>query len=165
MPLISLHASDPLADGRQSDRALLVRRGVMALFFEMRWSCVPELTLASGRRADLVGLSPKGEIWIVEIKSSVEDFRADTKWPDYRDYADKVFFASHPGVDQVIFPQDAGFILADGHGAEIVRSAPEHRLAAARRKAMTLRIARFAADRAARAELGSTWDAGDGTSA
>ena len=158
MPLVSLHGSDPLADGRQSDRALMVRRGVMRMLAERMFSVVPELTLASGRRADLVGLSPKGEIWIVEIKSSLADLRADGKWPDYRPWCDQVFFATHSGVAQAVFPDDAGFILADGHGAEILRPAPEHKLAAARRKAMILRFARFAADRAARAELDSMWD-------
>ena len=89
MPIISPHSDNPLIDGRQSDRAMMVRRGVQRLFADLRLSMVPELALASGRRADLVALSAAGEIWIVEIKSSVEDFRTDSKWPDYRQHCDR----------------------------------------------------------------------------
>jgi hypothetical protein len=83
MTILSIHDDNPLVDGRQSNRALMVRRGVQRLFTELRHAVLPELTLASGRRADLISLSAKGEIWIVEIKTSIEDFRVDRKWPDY----------------------------------------------------------------------------------
>ncbi len=147
MPIVSPHPEPSLIDGRQSDRALLVRRGVQRLFRELRCAVLPELTLASGRRADLISLSEKGEIWIIEIKSSIEDFRVDTKWPDYRRHCDRLFFATHPGVPVDIFPEDCGMILSDGYAAEILREAPEHRLAPATRKALTLRFARAGAER------------------
>ncbi|WP_136657708.1 MmcB family DNA repair protein [Nitratireductor sp. XY-223] len=147
MPIVSPHPEPTLVDGRQSERALLVRRGVQRLFVELRHAVLPELGLASGRRADLIALSDKGEFWIVEIKSSVEDLRADSKWPDYRRHCDRLFFATHPGVPLDIFPQDCGMILSDGYGAEIVRDAPLHKLAPATRKALTLRFARTGADR------------------
>jgi hypothetical protein len=114
---------------------------------------IPELPLATGRRADLVALTRKGDIWIVEIKSSVEDFRTDRKWPEYRLFCDRFFFATHPEVPAAIFPAEAGFILSDGYGAEMLREAPEHRLAAAARKALTLRIARAGAARLTAAEM------------
>ena len=135
---------------------MMVRRGVQRLFAEMRLSVLPELSLASGRRADLIALGPKAEIWIVEIKTSIEDFRVDRKWPDYRDFCDRLFFATHPQVPLDIFPADCGLILSDGYGAELQRGAPEHRLAAARRKALTLQFARVAADRLLAAELAAT---------
>ncbi|MBE0694709.1 MAG: MmcB family DNA repair protein, partial [Aquamicrobium sp.] len=135
MPIVSPIPLNPLADGRQSDRAMLVRRGVQRLLIEMGAVAIPELPLATGRRADLVALTRKGDIWIVEIKSSVEDFRVDRKWPEYRLYCDRFFFATHPGVPEAIFPAECGFILSDGYGAEMLREAPEHRLAAAARKA------------------------------
>lgn len=153
MPIISPHPGNPLIDGRQSDRALMVRRGVQRLFFDLRLSMVPELVLASGRRADLVGLSSNGEIWIVEIKSSIEDFRSDRKWPDYRQHCDRLFFATHAGVPAELFPEDCGLIIADDWSGHLMREAPEHRLAAASRKAMLLRFARAAADRLLQAEL------------
>lgn len=153
MPIISPHSDNPLVDGRQSDRALMIRRGVQRLFSDLRVSMVPELTLASGRRADLVALGASGEIWIVEIKSSIEDFRVDTKWPDYRQHCDRLFFATHSGVPADIFPQECGLIIADGWSGHLLREAPEHRLSAATRKAMLLRFARAAADRLLLAEL------------
>lgn len=153
MPLVSPFAVNPLADGRQSERAMLVRRGVQRLFLEMGLHVLPELCLASGRRADLVALTRRGDIWIVEIKSSIEDFRVDRKWPEYRLHSDRLFFATHPGVPAEIFPDECGFILSDGYGAEILREAPEHRLPGATRKALMLRIARAGAARLLAAEL------------
>lgn len=131
----------------------MVRRGVQRFFSDLRLSMVPEIALASGRRADLMALNDKGEIWIVEIKSSVEDFRSDRKWPDYRAHCDRLFFATHSGVPPELFPEDCGLIISDGWSADLLREAPEHRLAAASRKAVLLRFARAAADRLLQAEL------------
>lgn len=153
MPIVSPIPLNPLVDGRQSERAMLVRRGVQRLLIEMGAAVIPELSLATGRRADLVALTRKGDIWIIEIKSSVEDFRVDRKWPEYRLFADRLYFATHPGVPADIFPEDCGFILSDGYGAEILREAPEHRLAAPGRKALMLRIARAGAMRLTTAEM------------
>ena len=153
MPIVSPIPQNPLLDGRQSERALLVRRGVQRLLMQMGAHVLPELSLATGRRADLVALTARGDIWIIEIKSSVEDFRVDRKWPDYRLHSDRFFFATHPGVPADIFPPECGFILSDGYGAEILREAPEHRLTPATRKALMLRIARAGAARLLAAEL------------
>ena len=153
MLILSSRSSNPLIDGRQSERAMLVRRGVQRMLTELGAHVLPEVCLASGRRADLVALTRSGDIWIIEIKSSVEDFRVDRKWPQYRLHADRFFFATHPQVPAEIFPQDCGFILSDGYGAEILREAPEHRLAGATRKALMLRIARAGAARLLAAEL------------
>jgi hypothetical protein len=154
MPILTPHSTDPFADGRQSINALMVRRGVMLMLMERGFVLVPEITLKTGRRADLAALSPKGDIWIIEIKSSLEDLRADNKWHEYREFCDAFYFATHKGVAQRHFPAEAGFILSDAYGGEILLPSPEHRLAAAARKALTLRFARLAAGRAMRAELG-----------
>lgn len=153
MTIVSPHSDSPLLDGRQSDRAMMVRRGVQRLFSEMRVALLPELTLGSGRRADLIALTEKGEFWIVEIKTSIEDFRVDRKWPDYRLHCDRLFFATHAGVPAEIFPEECGLILSDGYGAHLLREAPEHKLAAARRAALTRQFARAAAERLLAAEL------------
>ncbi|RYC04831.1 MmcB family DNA repair protein [Ciceribacter ferrooxidans] len=152
MTILSIAVNNPLIDGRQSERALLVRRGVQVLLSDMRQAVLPELSLSSGRRADLVSLSEKGELWIIEIKSSIEDFRVDRKWPDYRAHCDRLFFATHGEVPLDIFPEDCGLLLSDGYGAHIVRDAPEHRLAPATRKAMMLNFSRTAAQRLMMAE-------------
>jgi hypothetical protein len=137
----------PPADGRQSPTALGVALGTRRLLASHGFTSVTELTLASGRRADIVGLGPDGCIWILEIKSSVADFRADGKWPDYREFCDRFYFAVPATFPTEILPGDAGLVLADGFGAALVREAPEHRLAGARRKAMMLRFAHAAAGR------------------
>ena len=132
-------------DGRQSPTALAVGRGSARLLRSLGFCCVSELVLPSGRRADLVALGGDGEIWIVEIKSSVEDLRADHKWEDYRAHCDRLFFATAQDVPCEIFPQDTGLIVADAFGAEFKCQTPEHRLPAATRKSMMLSIARAAA--------------------
>jgi hypothetical protein len=132
-------------DGRQSPTALKVARGTTRLLHALGFAVVSELPLASGRRADLVALGADGEIWIVEIKSSVADFRADQKWMDYRLHCDRLFFATTLEVPCEIFPPDTGLIVADAFAAQIVCEAPEHRLHAATRRSMMLSFARAAA--------------------
>jgi hypothetical protein len=132
-------------DGRQSQTALAVARGTARLLHQFGFSCVSELALPSGRRADIVALNNAGEIRIVEVKSSVADFRADQKWMDYRLHCDRLFFATTMDVPCEIFPKDTGLIVADAFGAQVVCEAPEHRLHAATRKGMMLAFARCAA--------------------
>ncbi len=124
-----------------------VFRGTRRLLAQLGYATVDELPLASGKRADIVALGDDGTLLIVEVKSSVEDFRVDQKWPFYRQHCDRLYFATTIRVPQHIFPEDAGLIIADAYGAEIVREAPEHRLAAATRKSTLLRFARLAAMR------------------
>lgn len=138
----------PISDLRQSPTALMVQRGVMRqLRTQYDFSCFAEVPLANGRRADVLGVGPRGEIWIVEIKSSLNDFRVDAKWHFYKDFCDRFYFAKPPELEAEIFPESEGLIVADGHGAEILRAAPDDKLASARRKAMMLRLTRLGADR------------------
>ena len=135
------------ADGRQSATALAVARGVRRLLRSLGYSTLPEVSLANGRRADLVAVGSDGSIHIVEIKSCVADFRADQKWPDYRAHCDKLYFAIPQDMPQELLPLDAGLIVADAYGAMVLREAPDHRLAPATRRAMLLRFAQVSADR------------------
>ncbi len=144
MSIASLAASLPI-DGRQSPTALAVARGTTRLLHALGYSVVSELALASGRRADLVALGAAGEIWIVEIKSSVADLRADQKWMDYRLHCDRLFFATTLDVPCELFPPDTGLIVADAFGASVVCEALEHRLHPTTRKNMLLAFARAAA--------------------
>jgi hypothetical protein len=138
----------PIVDGRQSATALRVQRGVMRLLRETYdMSCLAEVTLRSGRRADVLAIGPKGEIWIVEIKSSLLDFQVDRKWPEYRDFSDKFFFAKPPELDPDIFPSSEGLIVADGHDGAMLRDSPLTPLPPTRRKALMLQLARLGADR------------------
>ena len=145
---MSLQSATPLqipVDGRQSETALAVARGAARLLHAHGFCVVSELPLPSGRRADLVALDGGGEIWIVEIKSSIADFRADQKWQDYRLHCDRLFFATTVEVPCEIFPPDTGLIVADAFGAHFHCEAPVHKLPAATRKSMMLLFARAAA--------------------
>jgi len=134
-------------DGRQSETALAVQRGVCRLMREHGFAVITEFSLASGRRADVFGVRQDGFIWIVEIKSSLEDYRADQKWNEYRDYCDRFSFAIPLAMDAAIIPVEAGLVVADQYGAEIVRVTDDHPLHASRRKAVTLQFGRVAAQR------------------
>ncbi|GJD95337.1 MmcB family DNA repair protein [Methylobacterium iners] len=132
-------------DRRQSPTALQVQRGVRRLFADLGQVTIPEFSLANGRRADVIALCPAGRLTIIEIKSSVSDFRADRKWPDYRDYCDRFYFAIPETLPETLIPEETGLIVADGFGAAILRDPPDHALSGARRKAVTLRFAHNAA--------------------
>jgi hypothetical protein len=142
--------SGPLQDRRQSDTALAIARGTSRLLRSLGFSCVSELPLPSGRRADLVAMNARGDIWIVEIKSSLEDLRADQKWQDYRMHCDRLFFAFTQDLPCEIFPPDTGLIVADTYGAYLHCDAPEHRLSAATRKSMIVSFGLLAARRMSR---------------
>lgn len=134
-------------DRRQSPGALAICTGARRLLSRLGCATVTELTLASGRRADIVALGPDGCVSIVEVKSSLADFRADGKWPEYLAFCDRFFFAVANDFPAAILPDQAGLIVADGFGAAVLREPAEHRMAGARRKAVTLRFAHAAANR------------------
>ncbi|MFN3229521.1 MAG: DNA repair putative endonuclease MmcB [Asticcacaulis sp.] len=122
-----------------------VTRGAIRLLQSLNQAVVAELPLPNSRRADLVGLCPKGSLTILEVKSGLADYQADQKWPDYSPYCDAFYFAVAPGFPTHCLPADTGLIVADGFGGAIVRPAQTHPLSGARRKALTLRFARIAA--------------------
>lgn len=134
-------------DGRQSAAALAIARGTQRLFAQLGYASVAEISFPNGRRADLVALGAKGEIWIAEIKSGLADYAADSKWPEYLDYCDKFFFAVDPEFPADVLPPDVGVIIADRFGADIVIESPLDKLAAARRKTVHTLCARTAAMR------------------
>jgi hypothetical protein len=150
---LDLPASAFKPDGRQSETALAIQRGVGRLLKSHNYSVLTEFTLASGRRADVIGLAPNGKLWIIEIKSSPEDFKADNKWPEYGDFCDLFSFAIPQTMDAGLIPQEAGLIVADQWGAEIIRAASEHPLHASRRRAVLIAFARTGAQR-----LHGLWD-------
>ncbi len=124
-------------------------RGVTRLLADHGLASVLEVSLANGRRADVMGLTANGEIWIVETKSCLEDFAVDCKWPDYVDYCDRFFFGVTETFPRELISGECGLIVADGFGGAILRDSPLRPLAGARRKAVTLLFARLAAQRLA----------------
>ena len=135
------------ADGRQSETALMIARGVRRLLRARGFSSLTELPLTDGRRADIAAINSEGEVLIVEIKSSPADFRADRKWRDYIACCDRLYFAISERTPAELMPIEAGLIVADPYGAEILREAELQRLAPPSRRALLLRFAQAAADR------------------
>lgn len=132
--------------------AVPIFRGVRRALAARGFVSMAEFRLASGRRADVLAMDGAGTVVIVEVKSCVADFRSDQKWPEYRDWCDAFYFAVDDAFPTELIPDDCGLMVADAYGAEILREAPEHRLAPARRKALTLRIALTGAGRLHRIE-------------
>ncbi len=130
------------------DATLAVTRGAARLLTSLNFTPVLEAPLPNGRRADLMALGPRGEIAIVEVKSCAADYIADRKWAEYRPYCDLFYFAVPPEFPLSLLPAEPGLIVADGFGGAVVREAIEVSLAPARRKSLTLGLARLAAMRA-----------------
>jgi hypothetical protein len=126
----------------------LVTRGAARFFIDLGWAPLLEVGLPNGRRADVLALSPKGELAIVEVKSGLQDYRADRKWHEYRDWCDRFYFAVAPEFPREVLPEGPGQIVADAFGGAILVENAPLPLAPARRKALTLAFARLAAMRA-----------------
>jgi hypothetical protein len=127
--------------------AALLARGVCRMLEQLGYASLLEFPLANGRRADIIALGRGGELAIVEVKSSVADFRADRKWVEYRDFADRFYFAVPNNFPVALIPEDCGLIVADGFAASLIRAGSPSALAPSRRRALTLRFALAAAAR------------------
>ncbi len=138
--------TDPSPGGARSQAPALAR-GVARLLSDLGYASVPELVLGNGRRVDVMGLGRGGELLTVEIKMSVQDFRADSKWQEYLDYCERFYFAVPQDFPRELLPRESGLMVADPYGALILREAPARPLNAARRKAVTLLFAQTAARR------------------
>lgn len=126
---------------------ILLARGVCRHLIALGFAPVTEFSPTRGLRADVCALGPKGEIWLVECKSCRADFASDAKWEGYLDWCDAFFFAVDDAFPVEILPEAEGLMRADAFGAEIERNAAPRALAPARRKALTIRLARAAAER------------------
>ncbi|MFZ3580820.1 MmcB family DNA repair protein [Loktanella sp. DJP18] len=126
----------------------LLARGVSRHVRSHDFVTVEELVPTPGLRVDVMALGPKGEVWIVECKSSRADYQSDAKWQGYLPWCDRFFWAVGPDFPAELLPEETGLIIADSYDAEIVAMGPEMRLAPARRKVMIQKFARHAAVRA-----------------
>lgn len=122
-------------------------RGVCRHMREHDFCSLTEFVPKSGLRVDVMSLGPKGEIWVIECKSSREDFLTDKKWQGYVEWCDCFFWAVGPEFPVELLPKDSGVIMADAYGAEIISYPPQKTLNPARRKNLTLKFARNTADR------------------
>lgn len=142
-------------DQAQPKPGQLLARGVCRHLASLDFVTVVELVPRTGLRVDVMGLGPKGEVWIVECKSSREDFMSDQKWHGYLEWCDRYFWAVDESFPTDLLPDSSGLIIADAYEAEIVRMAAEHKVAPARRNALIRKFARHAATR-----LHAAWDPG-----
>ena len=131
------------------ERAARIRRATALLCVRLGWSPVHEVPLPNSRRADILALRGDGGFACIEVKSGLRDFQTDQKWPEYRDYADALYFAVDDDFPAELLPDDTGLIVACGREAELVREAPAHPLAPSRRRALLHRFAVLAAQRLA----------------
>lgn len=127
------------------ERAALVRRAAARLCVAHGWAPLHEVTLPNGRRADLLALRSDGGFVCVEVKSGERDFLVDTKWPEYRDFCDALYFAVDAAFPLPLLPEAVGVIVCAGLEATVERGAPEHAMSGARRRALTQRFAQLAA--------------------
>jgi hypothetical protein len=140
-------APAPTPHAIEAVAAALLARGVCRALDQLGYASLVEFPLANGRRADVMALGKGGDLVIVEIKSSVADFRADQKWPTYRDFSDRLYFAVASGFPRGLIPEECGLMVADGFGAAVLRDGRTSPLSPGRRRALTLRVARIAAAR------------------
>lgn len=134
-----------MPDDRLMMPGQLLARGVCRHLLTYDFVTVEELVPTRGLRVDVMALGPKGEIWVVECKSSRADFQSDNKWQGYLEWCDRFFWAVDADFPTDLLPDDTGLIIADSYGGEVVRMGPESKLAPARRKVMTHKFARLAA--------------------
>jgi len=124
-----------------------VRRGVCRLLAEMGYGPLTEFRLTNGRRVDVIGLGSGGEFVVVEIKSSVADYRGDRKWQEYLPFCDRFFFAVPDGFPHHLLPEECGLIVADAYGAAIRREAPLAPVNGTRKRSQLVRFALTASTR------------------
>ncbi|MCC1481540.1 MmcB family DNA repair protein [Roseibaca sp. Y0-43] len=129
-------------DHPTSAPGILLARGVCRALADLGFAPICEFVIARGLRVDVLALGPKGDVWIVECKSSLADFRSDRKWQNYLPWCDRFFWAVDADFPREVLPDGHGLILADRFGAELLEMGEEARLAPARRKAVTLSVAR-----------------------
>lgn len=123
----------------------LLARGVCRHLRGHNFATLAEFTPERGKRLDVMALGPKGELWVIECKSSRADFTSDSKWGGYLEWGDRYFWAVDAAFPTDLLPDGTGLIIADAYDAEIIRMAPEVKLPPARRRAVTQRFARHAA--------------------
>lgn len=148
----------PPARPARPEITIAVCRGAGRLMRQSGYSTLLEVPLPDGRRADIFAIGGGGELVIVEVKSSIEDWSVDQKWPDYLDWCDQLYVAVPIDFPQELIPNEIGLIVADAYGGEVLRTPQRRPVAAARRKALLIDCARLASRRLARLEDSESGD-------
>ncbi len=132
---------------RMAKAGQLLARGVCRHLATHDFVSIEEFSPERGKRVDVAALGPKGEIWVIECKSSRADFQSDAKWHGYLDWCDRYFWAVDADFPLEILPDETGIMIADAYAAEIIRMPDARKLPSARRSALTRKFARDAARR------------------
>ncbi|WP_233253431.1 MmcB family DNA repair protein [Paracoccus binzhouensis] len=138
---------DPMTEILPAKPGQRLARGVTRMLSGLGHAALAEFVPAGGLRVDVISVSPRGEIWVVECKSCRADFTADRKWQGYLEFCDRFFWAVDADFPEELLPEGSGLIRADSWGAELVRMGPETRLAGARRSRLLRDIARVSTTR------------------
>lgn len=146
--------SDPLSTDptqlTQMQPGQRLARGVARHMRSLGFASLEEFVPTRGLRVDVLALGPKGELWVIECKSSRADFQSDSKWQGYLEWCDRYFWAVDTEFPVELLPEGTGLIIADDYDAEVIRMAPEDKLPPARRKKL---IQKFAMDAARRLQV------------
>ena len=140
-------AEDAGGIGPPGGRALRMARGVCRFLAAQGYSTLTEFPVGKGRRVDAIGLNRDRRFVIVEIKTSIADFRSDAKWPDYLLWCDAYYFAVPDDFPADILPEDQGLLVADAFDAAAIREAPVRTMNATRRRTQILKFALAAGQR------------------
>jgi len=130
-----------------SPPAQTIARGLCRHLAQAGFSTLTELILPNGRRVDVIGVDRTGRILVAEIKSSIEDYRSDRKWQEYREYCDRFYFAVAESFPRALILEGCGLFVADAYGAAMLRDCADVPINGSRRRALLLRFATIAADR------------------
>ena len=125
----------------------LVTRGVCRMFQSLGFGTLTEFKLSNGRRVDVMAIDRNGDFVIVEVKSSVADYRADRKWHEYLAFCERFYFAVPAGFPVEMMPDDCGLIVADPYDAAVRRESMAKKLNANRKRRQLIRFALAASDR------------------
>ena len=125
----------------------LLTRGVRKLFEDLGFGTLTEFKLTNGRRVDVMAIDRNGEFVIVEVKSTVSDFRADRKWHEYLAFCDRFYFAVPADFPVDLMPKDCGLIVADPYAAAIRRESLTRKLNTNRKRRQLIRFALAASNR------------------
>ncbi|MEE2996105.1 MAG: MmcB family DNA repair protein [Pseudomonadota bacterium] len=119
----------------------LITRGVCRMLQNLGFGTLTEFKLSSGRRVDVMAIDRNGDFVIVEVKSSVSDYRADRKWQEYLAFSERFYFAVPTGFPIEIMPDDRGLIVADPYDAAIRRECFPTKLNAIPKRQQLIRFA------------------------
>jgi hypothetical protein len=134
------------------ERAATIRRAAARLCGQLGWVRVHEMVLPNSRRADIMALRPDGGFVCIEVKSGARDFLVDSKWSEYRQYSDALYFAVDADFPLDLLPDDTGLIVTHALTADLLREAPAHPLPPKLRRVLLHRFATLAALRLAALE-------------